>query len=313
MRQNLRAANASSANAASFGEELVASIGGNGVLNGYTSSTDDSPIASSTTLVAGYSYNAYLTNDSSEGASSTTDNNGIVLITSVATGPNNTKAIVQTTVKLYNLSTSSPAVVYSKDNVSLSGTALSISGGDGGNCGGGSGLGTVYTKDPATTTSNGQPVLSSSPVSGLLDIDLEALADQLRTGANYTITDDSQVAETYGSATNYVTVYADAIGTQADDELRINNVTGHGILIVKGDLQMAGNLNWTGIIIVTGVLRASGGGQVGKNILGQVYSGSSSLGDTALTGNIDIGYDSCAVKKSLSSQPLTLVNWKQSY
>jgi hypothetical protein len=313
-RQTLRAANAISTNTSTFSEELAARVGANGVLNGYNSTTDDSPIVSSTTFVSGYTYNAYLTNDSSEGAANTTDNNGKVLITSVATGSNNTKAVVQTTVQLYSLSSTSPAVVYSKDNVTLSGSSLSINGNDGGNCGGGN-LSTVYTKDPATTSSNGNPGLSgnpSTPQHGTLDIDLQGLVDQFKTGANYTLTADVSGA-TYGSATNYVTVYADAIGTQADHELRLNNVTGYGILIVKGDLQMAGNLNWNGIIIVTGILKSSGGGSNGKNIQGQVYSGTSALGDTAISGNIDIAYNSCEVKKSLSSQPLKLVNWKQSY
>jgi hypothetical protein len=264
--------------------------------------------------MSGYSYSAYLTNDSTDGASNTTDSNSKVMITSVATGPNNTKSIVQTTVQLYSLSSNSPAVVYSKDNVTLSGSSLSINGNDSGSCGGGN-LGTVYTKDPATTSTNGNPGLTgnpSTPQHGNMDIDLEALANQLKTAATYTLTAD-QSGGTFGSPTNYVTVYSDAISTQADDELKLNNITGYGILIVKGDLQMAGNLNWNGIIIVTGVLKSSGGGSNGKNIQGQVYSGSSALGDTAISGNIDIAYNSCEVKKSLSSQPLKLVNWKQNY
>ena len=75
-RETLRAANAASSNPTNFSEELLARVGANGVLNGYTSSTDDSPIASSSTLISGYNYSAYLTNDSSEGASNTTDSNG---------------------------------------------------------------------------------------------------------------------------------------------------------------------------------------------------------------------------------------------
>ena len=307
-RQSLRAANSSSTNTADFSEELAARVGANGVLNGYTSSTDDSPMASSSSLVAGYTYNAYVTNDSSDGVASTTDSNGKVVITSVATGPNNTKAIVQTTVQLYSLSASSPAVVYSKDNVTLSGSSLSINGNDAGSCGG-SNLSTVYTKDPATTTSNGNP---ATPQHGTLDIDLAALVNQFKAGATTTLTADVSGA-TYGSATNYVTVYANATATQADHELRLNNVTGYGLLIVDGDLQMAGNLNWNGIIIVTGILTSTGGGSNNKNITGQIYSGSSALGDTAISGNIDVAYNSCEVKKTLSSQPLKVVNWKQSY
>jgi hypothetical protein len=42
----------------------------------------------------------------------------------VATGPNGAKAIVTTTVKLYELSPSNPAALYSKDNANLSGSAI---------------------------------------------------------------------------------------------------------------------------------------------------------------------------------------------
>jgi Tfp pilus assembly protein PilX len=299
-RQSLRSVNAASVVPANFSEELVT----------YAST----PLASSSSLVPGYTYTASLTNDSGVGETSVTDLNGKVIITSTATGPNNSKAIITTVVQIYTLSTGSPAVVYSKDNVTLSGSSLSINGNDGGTCGSGN-LGTVYTKDPSTTTTNGNPPLTgnpSTPQHGTVDIDLQALVDQFKPSANYTLTTDVSGA-TYGSSSNYVTVYADAEGTQADHELRLNNVTGYGVLIVKGDLQMAGNLNWNGIIIVTGILKSSGGGSDGKNIQGQIYSGSSTLGDTAISGNIDIAYNSCKVKQALSSQPLKLVSWKQSY
>ena len=219
-RETLRAANASSTDTTNFSEELVA----------YAST----PLASSSSLVTGYAYTASLANDTAAGETSTTDANGKVVITSTATGPKNSKAIVTTVVQLYTLSTGSPAVVYSKDNVTLSGSSLSIDGNDGGACGSGN-LGTVYTMDPSTTTTNGNPPLTgnpSTPQHGTVDIDLQALVDQFKPSANYTLTDDVSGA-TYGSASNYVTVYADAVGTQADGELRLNNVTGYGILIVK--------------------------------------------------------------------------------
>ncbi|MGE5220649.1 MAG: hypothetical protein ACM3SP_26880 [Chloroflexota bacterium] len=299
-RQTLRAANSVSSNTTNFSEELVA----------YAST----PLASSSSLIGGYTYTANLTNDTAAGETSTSDVNGKVMITSVATGPNNAQATVQTVVQLYSFSTSSPAVVYSKDNVTLSGSSINISGNDGSSCGGGN-LAPVYTKDPATTTTNGNPDLEgnpSTPQHGTTDIDLQSYIDALKGGANYTLTDDSSDSN-FGDANNYVTVYADAVGTQADGELRLNNVNGYGILLVKGNLQLAGNTNWNGIIIATGVITSSGGGSNAKNIQGQIYSGSSALGDTTISGSVVIGYNSCNVKKALSSQPLKVVSWKQNY
>lgn len=313
-RQTLRALNSASVTKTNFSEELTAQVGANAALDGYTSSTDDSPIASNT-LVPGYSYNAYLTNDSSEGGSNVVDSNGSVVITSVATGPHNSKAVVQTTVKLYSLSTSSPATIYSKDNVTVSGTSISISGADASPACGGTGLAPIYTMDPATTTQNGGPTLVGDPATpqhGNTDIDLEAYVDALKGGASVTLTSDVSNG-TYGSATNFVTVYADAAGTQADGELKLTNATGYGILVVKGDLELAGNLNWNGLIIVTGRIKTTGGGSDGKNIMGQVYGGQSDLGDSTISGSVTVSYHSCNVKNALSSQPLKLVNWKQNY
>jgi Tfp pilus assembly protein PilX len=310
-RQALRLENLSSSDTASFSDELNSATrkGANGVLNGYSTTTDDQSIASGT--LNGVSYSSFLTNDSADGTSNTTDANGKVMITSVATGPGTSKAIVQTIVGLYSLPPS-PATVYSQDNVTLSGTAISISGVNA--CDPSSSLAPVYTVDPATTTQNGIPVLTGSPPTpqhGTTSIDLPTYAEALKGSANTTLTSDESGA-TYGSSSNYVTVYSDATA-QADGELRLNNVTGYGILVVKGNLQLAGNLNWTGIILVTGVITSSGGGSNSKNIMGQVYAGSSALGDSTISGSVTIGYDSCKVKQALASQAMKVSSWKQSY
>jgi Tfp pilus assembly protein PilX len=311
-RETLRASNAASSNKTNFSEELATRVGANSVLNGYTSSTDDSPLASSSSLVSGYTFSAYLTNDSSEGASNTTDSNSKAVITSVATGPNNAKAIVTTTVQLYSMT--SPATIYSKDNVTVNGNSIAITGNDQSSCGG-TALAPIYTMDPATTTTNGNPSFTGSPSTvqhGPLDIDLESYVNTLSAGATYTLTADAENT-TYGSSTNFVTVYADAIATQADDELRLNNITGYGILLVRGDLELAGNITWNGLIIVTGNIVTTGGGKDSKNILGQIFAGQNNLGDSSVAGTVTVGYHSCNVKNALAAQPLKVVNWKQSF
>ena len=169
--------------------------------------------------------------------------------------------------------------------------------------------------DPATTTTHGNPTFTGSPPTaqhGTLDLDLDSYVNTLSAGANYTLTDDATNA-TYGSSSNFVTVYADAIGTQADDALKLNNVTGYGILLVKGDLELAGNITWNGLIIVTGKIKTTGGGKNSKNILGQIYAGKNDIGDSAVTGSVTVGYHSCNLKNALASQPLKVVNWKQNF
>ena len=312
-REALRIENLASSDKASFSDELNSATrkGANGALNGYTTTTDDTPLATGT--MNNVTYAAYLTNDNLNGDTylSTTDTNGKVLITSVATGPNNSKAKVEIVVTSFP-PPSTPATIYSKDNVTTNGSSMNISGNDA--CNAGTNLAPIFTKDPATTNSNGSPTFTGSPPTpqhGTLDIDIQGYVDALKGSATTTLTAD-QSGGTYGSSSNYVTVYSDAT-LQADGELRLNNVTGYGILLVKGDLQMAGNLNWNGLIFVTGVITTSGGGSNAKNIQGLIFAGASALGDTVINGSVTVGYDSCKVKQALAGQPLKVVNWKQSY
>jgi Tfp pilus assembly protein PilX len=312
-REALRIENLASSDKASFSDELDSATrkGANGALNGYTTTTDDTPLANGT--MNNVTYAAYLTNDTLNGDTylSTTDTNGKVLITSVATGPNNSKAKVEIVVTSFP-PPSTPATIYSKDNVTTNGSSMNISGNDA--CNAGTNLAPIFTKDPATTNSNGSPTFTGSPPTpqhGTLDIDIQGYVDALKGAATTTLTAD-QSGGTYGSSSNYVTVYSDAT-LQADGELRLNNVTGYGILLVKGDLQMAGNFDWNGLIFVTGVITTSGGGSNAKNIQGLIFGGASSLGDTVVNGSVTVGYDSCKVKQALAGQPLKVVNWKQSY
>ena len=84
------------------------------------------------------------------------------MITSVATGPNNAKAVVQIVVGLFSLPlTPTPAALYSKDFVYLSGSSINISGTNA--CDPTTSLPPVYTLAPSTTTLNGSPQLSGNP------------------------------------------------------------------------------------------------------------------------------------------------------
>ncbi len=312
-KEALRQENKSSSDPASFNDELTNSTrdGADNTLDGYTPTTDDQPIVTGT--LNQVSYSAYVTNDSADGISNTVDSNSRVMITSVAMGPNNAKAVVQIVVGLFSLPlTPSPAALYSKDNVYLSGSSISISGTNA--CDPATSLPPVYTLAPSTTTLNGTPQLSGNPPTpqqGSTDIDIASYVEARKGFATTILAADTGNA-TYGSSGNYVTVYSDAT-QQGDGELKLNNVTGHGILAVKGNLQLGGNINWTGIILVTGIITSSGGGSNSKNIMGQIYTGSSLLGDSTVTGSVTVGYDGCKAKEAIEGQPFKVLSWKQSY
>jgi Tfp pilus assembly protein PilX len=312
-REALRVENLASSNKISFGDELnsMARKGANGSLDGYSGTTDDIPLTTGT--INNVTYNAYLSNDSAEGVNNTTDSNGRVMITSVATGPSNAKAQVQIVVTMQP-SPSSPATIYSKGDVTGNGSSLTISGNDA--CGAETALAPIYTKDPATTDLNGSPILQgnpSTPQHGTLDIDIPGYIDALKPGAT-TVTEDQNNA-TFGSASSYQTVYSwpDDPAHFNNQGLKLQNVTGYGVLLVKGDLELGGGFQWNGIILATGSVTLNGGAGNPINIYGQIFSGTSTLTDVTVNGSNTIGYDSCKVKQAMAGSPLKVVNWKQNY
>jgi len=315
-RELLRQANSTSANVEAFSEELAARVGSNGQLNDPLSGTDDLNVITGNTTAATmtvgnstFSYKVYVTNDTSDanGWLSTTDANKRALLTSIATGPNNSKAIVQTVVQVVSM-LSSPSTIYTKGDVTGNGTSLTVSGNDA--CGSGTNLGAIYAK--GEWEPNGTPTITGSITeNGSTDLDIAGMISALKAATNITLTEDTNSA-TYGSSTDYKIVYSNTSSPANVNGLKLSNVTGYGILLVDGDLELAGGFNWNGIILVTGAVKLNGGGNDPVNVAGQILSGTSTVTDISINGGNNIGYDSCKVKKAVTSAPLTVLNWKQS-
>jgi hypothetical protein len=100
-REVLRELNAISTDPSSFSDELVALSGSNGFLDGYLPGTDDVPIISAS--LDHSSYTVYLTNDVVDGVLNSVDSNNRVALTSVATGPNGSAAVIRTTISTFGL------------------------------------------------------------------------------------------------------------------------------------------------------------------------------------------------------------------
>ena len=138
------------------------------------------------------------------------------------------------------------------------------------------------------------------------------MIDSLRPSTTTTLTED-QSSGTYGSTSNYVTVYTDTNDPVNNQGLKLQNVTGYGILLVKGDLVLGGGFTWNGLIYATGSVTLNGGGGAGINVYGQIYAGTSSVTDVTINGGNTLGYDSCKIKKALASQAFKVVSWKHDY
>ncbi|MBZ5530349.1 MAG: hypothetical protein LAO20_02860 [Acidobacteriia bacterium] len=88
--------------------------------------------------------------------------------------------------------------------------------------------------------------------------------------------------------------------------------SGSGILIVDGDLEVNGGLNWYGLILVRGKVSFTGGAGQNVNLYGSILAGQDvNATDVALTdtfgGSINFHYDVCALKKVNGSRPPRLL------
>jgi cytoskeletal protein CcmA (bactofilin family) len=85
----------------------------------------------------------------------------------------------------------------------------------------------------------------------------------------------------------------------ADGNLKATTGRGQGVLLVDGDFTIAGNFEFTGVVIVRGGLKMTG---TGNKITGGVMAAQVTVDDDAvLAGNTSINYSSCAVMSALSA------------
>jgi hypothetical protein len=200
------------------------------------------------------------------------------------------------------------AALYSQGNVNFTQAGGSINGVD--NCSRDSAHAPIYTKSPGTvsgtTTLLGVPL---TPQQGTTNIDLAKYIDALKGGATI-VTADISTDTTFGSSTNYVTVYSDTSSPANVGGLSLKNVTGYGLLLVKGDLTVDNAVEWNGPVIVTGVLSfksASSSEDNNVSVNGAILAGSVN----AIKKGFDIRYDSCQIAKSMASRPLKVLRWRR--
>ncbi|HXE90467.1 MAG TPA: hypothetical protein VNK82_05825 [Terriglobales bacterium] len=91
------------------------------------------------------------------------------------------------------------------------------------------------------------------------------------------------------------------------------NTQGNGVLLVDGDLNISGGLQFYGLVIVKGVIKFSGGGSQSTNIYGQVLAGEESLVDSVLGGSANITFDACSLKQPLPPQPPQVISFRELY
>jgi hypothetical protein len=143
----------------------------------------------------------------------------------------------------------------------------------------------------------------AGPYVQIPELEVLALVNQLAETATITLTGD-QNNFSAGSISNYEVVFCDATQLPNDQELDINNLSGYGTLAVRGDADFGGNINWNGLIIVSGSTRFHGGGS--KEIYGAIMS----QNIENLNGTVEIYYSSCDLDNANNSYRYTTLRWK---
>jgi hypothetical protein len=88
--------------------------------------------------------------------------------------------------------------------------------------------------------------------------------------------------------------------------------SGAGILIVDGDLEINGGLNWYGLVLVRGKVSFTGGAGQNVNLYGSILAGqdvnaTDQSQSDVFGGSINFHYDICALKNAGGKTPPRLL------
>lgn len=192
------------------------------------------------------------------------------------------------------------APLYVGNEVVLSGSAITIQGVD--TCGLlPSGRPPISLAPSATLIGtahfSGHP---SVPQISPLSLDLVQQINALKKVATPVLAD--LIGVNVGSASSPAVYYAEPSGGM----LTVSQVTGYGILLVKGNVQIAAPFQWEGLILVSGQVTFSGG--IGSSRLnGALYADRIHV----LNNNVSLTLDTCPISVTLRTLPVHVLNWRQ--
>jgi Tfp pilus assembly protein PilX len=241
--------------------------------------------------------------------------------TSSGSGSNATTSCVPRAGQPANACNTSAHAIYTQNTVS-------VNGGSGNTI-------TSFGSDPTsgTTTTVGPSVQGVNPWPNSLNIN--NLINQYKVGAsvpNYTCTGTENLTTTPPTYENCGTQTSQTFGTYPSGlptepapgsyttvteyvpgSVKLTaDASGSGILIVDGDLEINGGLNWYGLILVRGKVSFTGGAGASTNLFGAILAGddvsaTNQVQDDNFGGSINFHYDVCALKNLNGSTPPQLL------
>jgi hypothetical protein len=153
---------------------------------------------------------------------------------------------------------------------------------------------------------------------------LDSLVQALASSATVVINGPATSLPSYGSPSQPILAVVLPSGPNVrDGDLTLNNVTGYGILVVTGDLNLTGTFGWRGIILVIGEGKVNGtavsGNEIdGTMIVAQTRDSSfqllSSLGPATVNwtnGKGGFFYDSCWINNAMAAFPYKVLSFRE--
>jgi hypothetical protein len=224
-----------------------------------------------------------------------------------------------------------PAAFYSEMPIHVHGSSTYLNGNDGCGTTNKPGIITTTTTNPPITESgnpsiNGSPpkvTLASNPLP--INLPIREMLDYLKGDANFKYAYNENQTLT-GYSDNWGTPSNSGIDVpipysgpmniiyfnmNGDKTLKLaGDSHGAGILLVEGNLEINGEFTWYGIILATGAVNYTGGGE--KNVTGGIISGENTSIEVDIDGNA--GILSCsAVSNRLKDiiPPLKITRWRE--
>ena len=94
-----------------------------------------------------------------------------------------------------------------------------------------------------------------------------------------------------------------------------SNARGQGLLLIEGDLEIAGGFEFSGLIVAKGGIKISG---TGNKVTGALLAQDVDISDeNSISGNTTLQFSSCALNKAIQgsafAEPLAFRSWVQLY
>lgn len=273
----------------------------------------------------------YWGDDDGDGISTrnTTTGQNIYMITGYGASGGARKTIEIESARIPPLSVTVPSPLYVEASTTIQGSSTYILGMDG--CGMDNKNAVVSTQGADTVTQNGNPTIAGAGgpndiVYNGTDINVQAIVDGFKNYADfsYNVTSATHTGTaTPGPGDNWGTpipgpTLQDPSSCSVNNVVHYNTngthirlsggVSGCGILLIEGNLEIHGDFSWYGPILVTGSVVFTGGGN--KQISGAVLAGGSVDADV-IGGNANIVYCSAAVNAPVQNRPLLILSWKE--